>query len=381
MARIGHLIRTFLAPTETFIYAELRNHRRHEPVVLARRRKAADQFPIETAFIAEEGLPLPLVWASRASHRLLRTCLPAAADWLAKEAQKADVKLLHGHFGTDARYFLGVKRRTGLPLVATFYGYDASSFPQKFGGLGAWYLRPLFEEADAIIAISRFMADRLVEFGCPREKIRVIHFGIDLAPFTATVRTLSPGETPTLLHVARMVPKKGHRYLLEAVRRLREKAIPVRLWLVGAGPLEEELRIFANDWGIADSVEFYGLRPHSEIARLMAAAHIYVQPSVTPASGDQEGTPTTLMEAMATGMPVVATRHAGIPELVAEGACGSLVPEKDSGALAEALSAMIAAPGSWGRLGAAGRRKIEAEFSAAREMAKVEDLYDELLGL
>lgn len=379
MSLIGHLCRSFLVPSQTFIYAQLTNQRRHSGIVLTRRQLNADTFPFPHVFATREHLP---AWQKRVAdvcHDGMRWSCPFESNALVEAARRHGVALLHGHFGTDARYFLQVARKSGLPLVATFHGYDASSFPRKFWGLGKRYLMALFREASAIITVSNYMRDSLAQLGCPRFKLRVVHVGVDLDHFSFAARRAPEDGVVRLLNVARLVPKKGHRVLLEALARLPNDSPPLKLDIVGAGPLRDDLQRQASRLGIDHMVTFLGHRPHAVVAKSLLSAHLFVQPSITPPSGDQEGLPTTLMEALASGLPVIASRHAGIPDLVEDGIHGRLVDEGDVEGLAAALYELATQPERWASYGSAGRAKVLSDFSARGQTAKLEDIYDEVL--
>jgi colanic acid/amylovoran biosynthesis glycosyltransferase len=379
MARIGHLIRSFLAPTETFIYELLLRQQAHTPLVFTRQHRRLEQFPFSSVFAAQEELAGGGRLLSAAAYRGLRWCAPPERRWLVEALRRERVDLLHAHFGPDARYFLPALRQSGLPLVVSFHGYDATSFPRQWHGLGAWYLRPLWREATRVTGVSRYMVERLAALGCPREKLLVHHVGIDVEAFRYEPRRAPDGERITLLTVVRLVPKKGVGFLLEALARPALAALLLEVLIAGDGPLRASLEQQADRLGLGGRVSFLGGLPHREIMRLMGRAQLYVQPSVTPSDGDQEGVPTTLMEAMATGLPVVATRHSGIPELVEDGASGLLVPEYDVDALADALVRLVNSPGQWAELGRKGRAMVEADFNAAVQGRRMEALYAELL--
>ena len=155
--------------------------------------------------------------------------------------------------------------------------------------------------------------------------------------------------------MGRLVEKKGFADAIDAVARLRGEGRDVRLDILGDGPLRADLERRAGE-----GVRLLGAASSDAVLAALHAADIALAPSVTAADGDQDGPVNTLKEAMATGLPVVATRHGGIPELVEDGVSGLLVPERDPEALARAIARLMDAPGDWPRLGAAGRRKVVA---------------------
>ena len=213
--------------------------------------------------------------------------------------------------------------------------------------------------------VSREFRSRLLSLGVPEDRIVVHHSGIDLRRFAYSPRRAPEGATE-LLFVGRLAEKKGLTYLLDAVSMLVGAGRDVKLTVIGEGELGPMMRTQCNDLGIADRVVFFGSGTQEQVVSALQRSHILVAPSVTAASGDQEGIPNVLKEAMATGMPVVSTYHSGIPELVEHGVSGLLAPERDAAALAALLTELVDHPESWPSFGLAARRKVEAEYDAER---------------
>lgn len=232
-------------------------------------------------------------------------------------------------------------RLLGVPLLAKVHGSDInvqSRFPLRRRQI-KWSM----DQAEKVLAVSGALRDRLLELGVPDDKIMVHHNGVDQQRFTLRNRRearLELGLDPFgkhLLFVGYLVEAKALHILLEALARLRAGGrLDFTTHLVGCGPLEAELRAQAEALGVQDAVCFQGRRPHHEIPTWMAAADVFCLPSV------REGCPNVMLEALASGRPVVATRVGGIPELARDDNA-LLVPPSDPGALAEALAA------SWSR--------------------------------
>ncbi len=163
-----------------------------------------------------------------------------------------------------------------------------------------------------------------------------------------------------------MVEKKGLEVGLRAFALLRRE-LPGATWhIVGDGPLRPHLEALRQQLSLADSVLLHGTLPHPEARRVLDQAHILVAPSVTAQDGDQEGIPVVIMEAMAAGLPVVSTRHSGIPELVEDGVTGLLVPERDPEALAQALRRLVLDAPGWPEMGRRGRAIVERDYNTRR---------------
>jgi glycosyltransferase involved in cell wall biosynthesis len=227
-------------------------------------------------------------------------------------------------------------------------------------------LAALQREAALFICVSEFVRDRLLARGFPPEKLEVIHQGVDL---DAALPPPDVASEPYVLFVGRFVEKKGISTLIEAMRLLDTSGSATRLVLIGDGPLGSELRNQARGLKL---VSFPGWLPNAEVRRHMRGALALCVPSVTASDGDSEGLPTVIFEAMAEGVPVVGSRHAGIAEAVEHGSTGLIVPEDDPLTLADALAGLIASPELRQRLGTAARRAAAERFSAIRQSRRLE---------
>jgi colanic acid/amylovoran biosynthesis glycosyltransferase len=285
--------------------------------------------------------------------------------------------VIHAHFGPNgllAAKHLEARSLAGN-LVTTFYGYDVRRFPS---GWGAEDWRPLQRRAARVLCLSDVMATELSQRGFDPSRLLVHHLGIDVARFTPPTDRPSPEPGARLLSVARLVPKKGIEYAIRAVAQVRRRHPHLVYTIVGDGPLRAELQALIGELGLAANVHLVGWKSHAEVAELMRTSHLFLCPSVTAADGDQEGTPTVLMEAQAMALPVLATDHAGIPEVVRHRETGLLVPERDQDALADAMIELMAHPESWPLMGEAGCRRVREEFNAARQHHRLLDIYRSL---
>jgi colanic acid/amylovoran biosynthesis glycosyltransferase len=286
--------------------------------------------------------------------------------------------VVHCQFGTVAEPIIAL-RRAGLlsaPVVVHFRGYDISSFLEKAGPEA---YDTIFAEADWFIANCRHFRNRAVELGCDPSRIDVVPSGCDLTRFPFAPRT-APAEGPVrLLAVGRLVDKKGHDLAIDAVRRLRERGRDVLLRIVGEGALRLELETAVAAAGLEAHVELAGELPHEAIAGELRRAHVFLAPSRRAAGGDEDGPVNTLKEAMATGAPVVAADHGGIPELVEHGVNGLLCREGDAADLADRVDEMIAAAPRWPEFGREGRSTVETRYSLEVATRKLRDVYDRAL--
>jgi colanic acid/amylovoran biosynthesis glycosyltransferase len=295
----------------------------------------------------------------------------------ALEAERPNI--VHVHHVVDACYFGPVLRRFLVPVVVEGHGYDTSSFAKKFAGLGRWYLRPAWSLGDLFLAMSRDMAADMAGLGCPAEKIRIYYRGINLQRFPYIPRRLDTAKT-RVLFVGRLDDeRKGVEFLLQGFAQLAIARPEVELRIVGAGRFQDRYAQLARTLGINHCTEFAGFVPHQELAKEYGAAHIFCHPSVTSSDGAKEGIPGTVVEAMATGLPIVTTLHAGIPEMVTDGEHGFVVPERDITAIGQALRRLVEHPELRLTFGANAAQQAKERGDAARQATVLEHIYDELL--
>ena len=405
--KIAHLVQTFPALSETFILTQITGQleRGHEVDVYAQLRGDVDaahedveryQLLDRTGYTPELPPTYPQQWLSAAKllacdgwrqpvisgrslnvlrfrrRALTTSLLHEAAPYLHRGCPAYDV--VHAHFGPMGMRALPLKHLGVLnaPLVVTFYGHDVTRYPKRHGG--DCYAE-LFDQADRILALSRHMADRLLALGSPAEKTLVHHLGIDVERFAFQERHLLAGESPRLISVARLVEKKGLEYAIRAVAQVKDRHPQVRYRIVGDGPLRPTLEALIRELGVETQVELAGAMTQRGVVEQMQQAHVFVLPSVAAADGDEEGTPTSIAEASASGLPVLSTVHSGIPEMVREGASGFLVPERDVAALAGRLDELLSHPERWPAMSRAGRAWAEQEFDTQKLNDRLLEIY------
>jgi colanic acid/amylovoran/stewartan biosynthesis glycosyltransferase WcaL/AmsK/CpsK len=279
------------------------------------------------------------------------------------ETPRFDVIL--AHFGTNAVIAERLRRIGALegPLVSVFHGYDLT---RVLGERPPGYYRSVFEHGELLLPVSRRFADKLVELGAPPERIRVHRMGIDLTRFAFRERSIAQGAPIRFVSVCRLVEKKGLEIGMRAMGRARERLGAFEWHIVGEGPLRERLQALAAELGLAQHAVFHGEQATAQVRSVLEQGHVFLAPSVTGADGDQEGIPVAIMEALASGLPVVSTLHSGIPELVRDAEMGYLVAEADDAALADALVRLARQPRAWPSMGARGREHVEREHDAER---------------
>jgi len=272
---------------------------------------------------------------------------------------------VHAHFGRGGALALPLAKALHSPLYVTFHGGDATknthSRKRVLPTIYQRRLAALQEYASGFFCVSQFVADRLAAQGFPKAKLITHYIGIDVAALEPPQR-----RDGRLLFIGRLVDKKGVDVLLAAIRRLQaggKVAVP-QLDIAGSGPLEAALRAQAAD---LPSVRFLGWQTPQQLALIMAKARAIIVPSRIAADGDCEGLPTVVLEALRAGLPVVASDHAGIPEIIKDGETGLLVPENDADALAHALAALAEAGERLPSMVAAAQKRLRCDFNAATQ--------------
>ncbi len=360
--------------SEPFVAAQAEHLRRYRPLYLGRLRYGDP--PAGANCLALQDLaprwPLPLVgWQmltrdTRPYERLLGGHRPS---------------LIHAHFGVNGVYALPLARRLGIPLVTTFHGFDALLSTPALLCSPEWaqyrLLRGrLARDGALFICVSSFIRDRLLAMGFPEGRTRVLYTGIDCE----AIRSRDPGEeTATVLHVARLVEFKGTEYLVRAFVAVANAHPKVQLVIIGDGPLNRRLRTLAGSLGLGQRVLFLGARPHAEVLGWMRKASMLVLPSVRTITGRAEGFGMVLLEAAASGVPVIGSRHGGIPESVIDGRTGFLVPERDADALARRMIELLGDSAARHRMGAEGRAHAERNFDIRRQTELLENFYDAVI--
>ena len=286
--------------------------------------------------------------------------------------------ILHCQFGPIGELGL-LLRDTGVfhgKIITSFRGFDISSYVKE---QGENTYEDLFRRGDLFLCVSEHIKADLIRLGCDREKIIVHRSGIDPNTFTVIPRELKKGGKTTILTIARLVEKKGVEYGIRAIAEILKKHPQIEYKIAGDGPLKDKLQRLIAELNVGDKIELVGWRSQDQIAQLLGRADILLAPSLTSSKGDQEGIPGVIMEAFATGLPVVSTVHAGIPELVQDGASGFLVPEKNVDALVEKLEILIEQPQLRYAMGRTGRKFVEQSYNIETLNNRLVDVYQQLL--
>lgn len=266
------------------------------------------------------------------------------------------IEAVLAEYGNTGVALMDICEELDIPLIVHFHGYDAYKHDtlEKFSDT----YPVLFKKAQALICVSIKMGEQLLSLGAPQEKIHHIPTGIDTSRFSGGMPDM---VEPVFVAIGRFVDKKAPQLTLLAFYSLLEQCPEATLIMIGDGLLRDVCIQMARALSIEDSVEFPGVLEPEEISRRLRSARAFVQHSIIPGNGDSEGTPNSVMEASATGIPVIATRHAGIPEVVTDNETGLLVNEGDIDAMTDAMLRLARDKKLAKAFGEAGQAKVRRE--------------------
>lgn len=307
--------------------------------------------------------------------------VPLYRHWLQTQLERHPPDLFHAHFGPTGCLYLPLAQRLDRPLVVTFYGFDYQKLLRNRPVFRRKY-RELFASAARVLAASPTGCRALEALGCPADKLAVVRPSPDLRLFPYTDRHKPPGQL-RLVQVATFTEKKGHLTTLEAFRQALATCPNVHLTLAGERYDSAVVRAVAqyiDRHSLAQHIDWLGTVPHADMHTFLGRFDMFVHPSCTAADGDHEATPVVLLEAQATGLPVMATRHFDLPDEVEQGRTGWLVPERDAGALAAVMQQCYALPDNVYRdYCRQAREHVERHFTVEQSARQLENVYRELL--
>lgn len=363
---------TFLKPEMLHVYRQVKGIQQFDNWVVTRRRSNAELFPYSQTLTLNKS---PWRGIRRAYYRLLKQPVPLGSgevhQMLSIAAEK-DAALIHVYFGTEAARALPYLQREQRPKVVSFHGADVST------SLSAAHLELLIACTDLFLARSQTLADELLARGCPAEKIRLTRTSVPLPEWKGPLQLVA-GQPVRLLQACRFIEKKGLDVAVAAVGQLVAAGHDVTLDLAGDGPEREALQEQAKQLGIAERVRFLGFLPNQALLDLLPEYAVFLHPSRDTATGDREGIPNSMLEAMACGVPVVATAHSGIPEAVTDGQEGLLIAQNDVAGLIRAIASMTSDSARYQRMSAASRQRIEAQFSSRLAIEELERAYQDAI--
>lgn len=372
---------TFLKPEMLHIYRQVTGLQRYSTFVVAKERIYADRFPFSDVELVPRKPRKNFIRRFWLKHvrKLPALYYRGELQGLMKIFRRRDADLMHIYFGHTGVHLLPFVKGWEKPCVVSFHGADV--MPREHQPEYESQLRELLQVAPLVLARSASLRARLLALGCPAEKIRLNRTGIPLGEFPFFERELPAGGASQaawrFVQACRLIPKKGLRTALRAFAAFHAQFPASRFIIAGEGPMQAEIESLARELGIGGAVELRGFLGQKELCEMYRSAHVFLHPSELTADQNQEGIPNSMLEAMSTGLPVLATLHGGIPEAVTHGETGLLVPERDHEALFRAMSELADAPERLRAMSRAASASVSAEFEHAQQIAKLESFYDE----
>ena len=365
---------TFLKPEMLHIYRQITSLRRVRPVVIAQKRENADRFPFQNIRVVKKP----------ALHFLRRTWFKQIADrpWQISPAEvrateraltESNAELLHIYFGHIAMLLRPLIRQWQKPSLVSFHGADVLVDMQKPAYRRA--TEEMLSLVRRVLVRSDSLRQAVIDLGCAPEKIEIQRAGIPLADFPFRERGIPGDGQWRLLQAGRLIEKKGLKTTLRAFARFQKEFPAARLTIAGEGPQLEELQSLARELQIGSAVDFAGFVSQEKLRELFYFSHIFLHPSETGRDGNQEGVPNSMLEAMASGLPVFATRHGGIPEAIENNVSGLLVNERDDRALADGLIETAKSPDRLLAMGRVASESVTKNFNQTEQTRLLEEIY------
>ena len=367
---------TFLKPEMLHVYRQITSLRAYRPVVFCQKRENADAFPFADIVLQPKPLTHPLrrLWQKQI-RGLPITIYQSEARRTLAELHRIGARVLHVYFGHIGVHLLPLIEIADIPVIVSFHGADAGIAPGQAALLAG--TRRMFEKCALLLVRSDSIAKRLVSLGCDPAKIRLHRTGIPLARIPFVARAAPADGAWRCVQACRLIGKKGIATSLRAFAEFVREFPKATFTIAGDGPQFDELRALAGELGIGAQVSFPGFLSQEKLHALFAESHLFLHPSELAADGDQEGVPNAMLEAMAGGLPVLATIHGGIPEAVENGVSGILVAERDHTALAAAMIELARDRARLAAMIAAARARVTEQFDLDAQTRILERCYDE----
>ncbi|QEC46664.1 glycosyltransferase family 4 protein [Baekduia soli] len=373
---VGHVVNTYVTVSETFIPDAIAAVDAHgtESWVICGRSENEDRFPLPPP---ERRIVAPVPSTARRIVDRLRGADPRRrfAGSVLADARTAGPDLLHAHFGWSALYAAPLAQLMDIPLVTTFHGSDVTVLPLQPEHRGVY--TGLFGTMTAAIVVSRYVQGALEDLGWAGPT-HIVPAGVDVRRFTFR-EPPAACDAPRVAFVGRLVERKGADVLLRAAAGLRADGTPVEVHLVGDGPERSALEALAREHRL-EEIRFHGALGPDGVRDVLRGAHLMVMPSRALPSGSGEGSPVVLKEALATGVPVIATDTGGTREVMPPEYRDELVAGDDVAGLAHQMRAVLHDPASWARRAHVGRAWVEQEFDWGVLGARTVELYATLAG-
>lgn len=380
--RVIHSSSVWLPQTETWLFNQVKYlPNTVQSFIVCDSTENLDQFAISNIHCLYESSILYYFW----EKGMRKLYSKQFRSFLSKQIKKINPQILHSHFGDAAWMNMKAVKKARIKHVVTFYGYDVNMLPVQDN---RWLIRykELFDNSDLFLCEGPYMANRLIQLGCSSEKVKVHHLGVEVGAIEYKPRIWKTGTPLKVLIAATFREKKGIPYALEALGELKGY-VPLEITVIGDSTQEdrsrkEKQRIMEiiEKYSLSSTTRLLGFKPFSILFEEAYKHHVFLSPSVTASDGDTEGgAPVSIIEMIATGMPVVSTLHCDIPEVVQYGMKDWLVKERDVAGLVNRLKWLVDHPEGWKKFLTVGRKHIELEFNVIEQGKRLLNYYREVV--
>lgn len=382
--KILHYINYFSPNTHIFIY----------DYIIELENSGIENFVLTFNRVNEQNRPFDRVIVVKFKRNLVWLVLRILAEFnrkpnkkwtimrreISKILQKIKPEIIHAQFGPEGTIIGEVAYKLKIPLIVTFHGYDISILVKQKFWLNSY--KKLFNIGQLFMGVSNHICNKLILNGCPENKVVKFSAGIRIENFKFRLNTIDPQSEIKLIHVGRLIEKKSPLSTVKAFKIVTDyfgDKLNITLTIIGKGPLKEQVIELINNLSLVDKVKIIGEVEHSEIMNYLFVSHIYVQHCLTASDGDEEGLGMSFLEASAIGLPIVTTRHNGIPDAVLDSKTGYLVEEGDIEDMANKIIHLIKNPQIAQEFGIAGRQHVENNYDIHKQVKKAIAYYSKLL--
>lgn len=371
-----HATTSWLPLTQTWIYRQILSLPECIVTYIVCHNLENDgQFPVQNLKCQQDA-----PWWRLQYYRFLRK-IGFREQFTIDQIKRCNPQLLHSHFGNVAWSNIRAAQKTHVKHLVTFYGYDVNYLPESDL---QWRLRykELFANIDLVLCEGPYMAQSIMQLGCPEKKVRVHHLGIPVHEIQFLPPEWHEGQPLKVLIAASFTEKKGIPYALFALAEIANEC-DIEVTIIGDAPASadceaEKRRILQiiDATALRNKTRLLGYQPHSILFEEAYKHHVFISPSVTASTGDTEGgAPVTIIEMCAVGLLIVSTRHCDIPEVILDGVTGLLADERNVSGLVEHLRWLIHNQEKWEQMVTAGRRRMESEFDAVAQGRRLSEIY------
>jgi colanic acid/amylovoran biosynthesis glycosyltransferase len=379
--KVAHLFHAYLNTTENWCYRLIVHLRDVQIIVVTDTILNREKFPLPSADFSTPWYTRQTFFDSPFIQRMVKFVSRLVWERFNLTADLEQAGLLHAHFATTGWYYLSLRRKLRVPLVVSFYGYD---YEWLLRNHPEWQNRYeiLFDEAAMFLAEGWSGREKLIRMGCPANKVRVARLGVNVKEIPFILRH-KESNFLRLVQIATFTEKKGHTTTVRAFARAAAIYPGLHLTLVGkdSSGLRSELDEIIAEHGIADRVVFVDGIDFAKLHEYLHDFQVFIHPSRHSNSGDSEGgAPIVLLDAQATGMPVLTTNHCDIPDEVIHDITGILVQESDDEGLAEAIGRFYRMEeAEYHRFCRNARRHIEENYDVTMCAKKLQDIYEDVI--